>query len=82
MNMSHVMRIPTSCKCDNKGEDQLLGLSAADQPLVFTKHYNVANTIFHLPSKLLAICLPCTARFLSDLVGNPEDSVFYDTAHI
>ena len=76
------MRIPTSCKCENKGEDQLLGNSAADQPLVFPTYYNKASTIFHLLSKPLAICLPCIVRLVSDLVRNPEDRVSHDTAHL
>ena len=30
--------------------------------------------------KPLAILCGCTARFVSDLVGNPDDRVSYDTA--
>ena len=32
--------------------------------------------------KLLAIMCDCTARVVSDLVGNPEDRFSHDTAHI
>ena len=48
--MSHVVRKPAFCICDNKDADQLRS--------------------------------DCAARFLSDMVGNPEDRFSHNEAHI
>ena len=72
--MRHVIRKPAFCVCENKGADQLPSNCAADQCLCF--HYR-DSTISILPKtkifKPLAIFCGCTARFVSDLVGNPKD---------
>ena len=45
----------------------------ADQKLVFATRIVQSSTSQILNFKLLAILCGCTARFVSDLVGNPED---------
>ena len=73
------MQRPDFCICKNKNADQLHSNHEADQRLCF--HYT-DSTIPLLPiseiSSLLAILCSCTARFVSGLVGNPED-VFLTT---
>ena len=70
--------------CENKGADQLRGHREADQRLCFR---NTDNTIPLLPKfirnfKPLANFCGCKARFVSDLVGNPEDRFSHDEAQI
>ena len=77
------MRKPAFCTCENKGADQLGSLCAADQHLCFCY---IDSAIFLLPKfiqnfKPLAIC-GCTARFVWDLVENPEDRFCCDAAHV
>ena len=65
--------------CENKGADQLHGqLCAADQHLCF--HYTVQSLYFLNPN--IIIFCACTARFVLDLVGNPEDRFSCDVEHI
>ena len=71
------MRIPAFCICENKGADQLRSKQAADQRLCFRY---IDSTIRNF--KHLAIICVCTACFVSDLVGNPEDRFSRDVAHI
>ena len=52
------------CICENKDADQLCGNRTADQHLCFRY---IDSTI-----PLASFC-GCTVRFVSDLVGNPED---------
>ena len=65
--MSHIMRKPTICICENKGADQLI--SAFVFP---TRIVQLDSTISLLSkSKIhLSIFCSCTARFVSDLFGN------------
>ena len=56
--------------CENKGADQLRSNCEADQRLCFRY---TDSAIFFLNFKLLVSFCDCTGRFLSDLVGNPED---------
>ena len=60
--MSLVMRKPAFCISENKDADQLHGSREADQRLCF-RYTDI--TIPLLPKS--------RARFVSDLVGNPED---------
>ena len=76
------MRKPTFCICENKGADQ----RAAHQHLCFR---NMDSTIPLLSTseilnlwRRLAIFCDCTARFVSDLIGNPEDRFSHDGAHM
>ena len=63
------MRKPDFCICESKDADQLRGNREADQRLCFSLHrlYNPSTT--------------CTARFVSDLVGNPGDRFSHNEAH-
>ena len=67
------MRKPALSICKNK---------CADQQLCF--HY-IDRTVPLLPKirnfKSLVIFCGCTARFVSDLVGNPEDRFLNDAAN-
>ena len=68
------MRKPAFCICENKDADQFPGNREADQRLCF----RYIDSTIPLLSKIrnfkpLAIFCCCTARFVSDLVGNPED---------
>ena len=74
--LSLVMRKPDFCICENKDADQLRGNREADQRLCF-RHMDSAIPLL---SKLLAIC-GCTARFVCDLVGYPEDRFSHNEAH-
>ena len=77
------MRKPVFYLCENKDADQLRSNCEADQRLCF--HY-MASTFLLLPLiqkfKHIAILCGCTARFVSDLVGNPEDRFSHNEAHI
>ena len=81
--MGHCMRKPEiyicenkgsdQLRCENKGSDRLHGTRKADQRLCFP----YTNSKIPLLSKseissFLAIFCRCTARFESDLVGNPD----------
>ena len=76
------MRKPDFCICENKDADQLRGNLEADQRLCFRY---TDSTIPLLPKirnfKHLAILCGCTARFVLDLVGNPEDRFSHNEAH-
>ena len=76
------MRKPDFCIYKNKAADQLHSNCTADQRLCF--HYT-DSTIPILPKsnffKPLANFCDCTALFMSDLVGNPEDRFSEDAAH-
>ena len=80
--MSRVMRKPDFCIWENKDADQLRGNREADQRLCF--HY-MDSTIPLLPkyeiTSLIIFC-DCTARFVWDLVRNPEDRFSHNEAQI
>ena len=67
--------------CENKGADRLRSNHAADQRLCFRY---MDSTIPLLPKnfKPRTIFCGCTARFVWDLVGNPEDRFSRNAAHI
>ena len=77
------MRKLAFCICKNKDADQLRGDREADQRLCFRY---IDSTIPLLPkykiSMPLAIFCDCTARIMSDVVGNPEDQVSHNGAHM
>ena len=60
------MRKQTICIGENKVADQLRGNRESDQRLCFRS----TDSTFLLLLKLLALCCDCTARFVSDVVGN------------
>ena len=68
----YCFRKPTTCICENKGTDQLRGYCKADQFLCF--HYRVSTIPLLSKSKIciLQSFCGCTARFVSELVGNPD----------
>ena len=57
---------PAFCICENKDADQLRNNCAADQRLCFRY---IEST--------MSLRLGCTARFVTILVGNPEDRSFF-----
>ena len=69
--MSSIIRKPAFCIYENKDADQLRNNRAADQCLCSP---SIDRTILLLIRnfKPLSIFCGCTARFLSDLVGNPK----------
>ena len=74
---------PAFCICKNKGADQLRGNRAADQHPLFSLHRkNNFSTIYIRSFKPLAILCGCTARFVSDLVGNPKTCFLMMRTHI
>ena len=80
--MSLVMRKPAFCKCENKDADQLCGNRTADQRLCF-RYIDTQSLCFLNPNfKPLAKFSDCTARFVSDLVGNPDDRFSHNKAHM
>ena len=62
------MRNSAFCICVNKGADQLL-------------YFRYTDSEIPLLPKSEAIVCDSTARFVSDLVGNPEDRFCNDAAH-
>ena len=75
-NLSRVVRKPAYCICENKDADQLRGDREADQRFCFRY---TDSTIRNF--KPLVIFCDCTARFVSNLVGNPEDRFSQNEAH-
>ena len=67
--------------CENKDADQLRGNPEADQRLCF-RYKDCPIPPWSKYFKALAIFCDCTARFVSDLVGNPEDQFSHNEAHI
>ena len=78
LQMNLVMRRPDFCICENKCADQLCDNRTADQRLCF----RYSDTTIPLLSKPLTIFCSCTAWFVSDQVGNPEDRVSHNEAQI
>ena len=74
-DMSRVVRKPAAfCICENKEADQLRGNREADQRLCFRY---TDSTIHLLPTSEIS-----RSRFVSDLVGNPENRFSHNEAHI
>ena len=69
------MRKPDFCLSENKGADQLRSNCQADQRLCF----RFSDSTISLLSKSE---ISSTARFVSDLVENPEDWFSRVTAHM
>ena len=76
------MRKPAFCICENKDADQLRGDREADQRLCFRKMDSTILLLSYFQNfKALTIFCCCTARFVSDLVGNPETRFSHNEAH-
>ena len=75
------MRKPDFCICENKDADQLRGNREADQRLCFRYTDSIIPLLpkSEISSPYIAIFSDCPARFVSDLVGIPEDR-FSDVA--
>ena len=69
LDMYILLRKPAFCICKNKGADQHICFSNADS----------TSPLF---LKSLTIFCGCTARFVSDMVGNPENRFIRDEVHI
>ena len=69
--LRHIIRKPAFCHCGNKG---------ADQPRMDTVRY-IDSTIHLLPKAVTIFC-GITARFMSDLVGNPKDRFSHVAAQL
>ena len=76
------MRKPAFGRCQNKDADQLRGNREADQRLCFSLFgkYNTSTFLIRNFKPLVIFC-GCTARFVSDLVGNPEDRFSHNEAN-
>ena len=72
------MRKSVFCIRENKDVDQLRGNREADQRLCFRFMASRIPLLF----KPLSIFCGCTARFVSELVGSPEDWFSHNEAHI
>ena len=83
-NEPHHEKTGLFCICENKDADQLRGNREADQRLFFRY---MESIILLVTSKIrnfkpLAIFRRCTARFVWDLVGNPEDRFSHNEAQM
>ena len=67
--MSRNMRKPVICIYYNTDEDQMCSSSTADQGLCFRSR---GSAMFQI--KLLAFFYDCTGRFVSNPVGNQEET--------
>ena len=78
--MSRDVRKPDFRICENKDADQIRGNREADQRLCFRYLDSTTPLLSKIRNfKSLAIFCDFPARFVSDLVGNPEDR-FSDVA--
>ena len=74
VHMSLVVRKPVFCICENKEQISFAVTAKLISAFFFFVTYIVQSLYFHLRNfKPLAILCGCTAQFMSDLVGNPED---------
>ena len=78
------MRKPAGCICENRDADQLRGNHEADRsaPLISPQGYYNPSTTYIRNFKPIATFCGCTDRFVSDLVGNPEDRFSHNEAQI
>ena len=82
-NLTRVMRKPAFWTCENKCADQLHGNPTADQHFVFSLHRSYNSSTFKIRNfKPLTSFFGCTARFVSDLLWNPEEKFSNDKIQI
>ena len=67
------MRKPDFCLCENKDADHLCSNCTADQGLCLSHSDRAIPLLLKSKFPGLPFFCDCTARFVSDLVGNPED---------
>ena len=77
--MSCVMRKSAFCICENS-TDQLCGNLTADQRLSFRYTDSTIPLLHKYENIRLATFFGCTARFVWELVGNPEDRFSHNEA--
>ena len=83
LNMSRIVRKSAFCICEKKDADQLRSNRETDQRLCFRYIDSTIPLLSKIRNlKLLVIFCGCTARFVSGLVGNPEDRFSHNEAHI
>ena len=75
------MRKKAFCICENKAADQLCVNRTADQRLCFRYIESAVPLLSKSEFSCLSHLCGRTARFVSDLVGNPEDQFSRDVAH-
>ena len=80
--MGRVTKKPAFCIGENKGADQLRANRAADQRLCFRYIDSTIPLLYNSEISIVSIFRGCTARFVSDLDGNPEDRFCRDEDHI
>ena len=82
--MSHIVRKPDFSLCENKGADQLRSNCTAKLISAFVFATQMVQCLYFLNPNFptLVIFCACTARFGSDLVGNPEDVFSRSGSHI
>ena len=68
------MRKPAFCRCESKAADQRLCFRYTDRTIPLL---SISENF-----KPLATFCGCTARFVSDLDGNPEERFSYNEAHL
>ena len=77
------MRKPAFCICENKTQISFAVTAKLISAFVFARQ--IVQFLFYLNPKFQAsshlVLCGCTARFMSDLVGNPEDRFSHDEAH-
>ena len=78
--VSSVIRKPAFC-IYTKTKTQISCMVTAQLISTFVS-LHIVQSLFFLNFKPLAIFCDCTARFVSDLVVNPEDRFSCDTAHM
>ena len=74
------MRKTAFCIWENKDADQLRSFCAADQHLCF--HTKIVQSLYFLNPKFQTSYQYLWLKFVSDLVGNPEDRFCHDAAYI
>ena len=68
--------------CENKDADQLCGNREADQRLCFRYMARQSSSSYLRNFDPLALLCGCTAWFVSELVGNPENRYSHNEAHM
>ena len=81
-DMSRVVRKSAFYICENKGADQLCSDCTADQRLCFRYMDSTIPLLSKSKISSVYIFCGCTARFVSDLVGYPEDRFSQNEAHM
>ena len=79
--MSHVMRKPALCLCENKGADQLGGNCAADKHLCFHIHSTISQLALSEISSLWPSSAAVQPGFVSDLIKKLKREYCFTVSH-